>query len=59
MASPPVVRRWIMTGAITAITVTGAIYGADLKSRQEYKQVRYLLLILITAERSITTCSRA
>ena len=34
------VRRWILTGAITAITVTGAIYGAGLKSKQEFKQVR-------------------
>ncbi|KAF2190461.1 hypothetical protein K469DRAFT_559195 [Zopfia rhizophila CBS 207.26] len=38
------VRRWIWTGAITAITVTGAIYGAGLKSSQELKQEKKRLL---------------
>ncbi|PSN69004.1 hypothetical protein BS50DRAFT_632829 [Corynespora cassiicola Philippines] len=38
------VRRWILTGAITAITVTGAIYGAGLKSKQEFKQERKRVL---------------
>lgn len=39
MVSPQAVRRWIMTGSIAAITMTGTIYGAGLKSRQEYNQV--------------------
>lgn len=39
MVSPQVVRRWLMTGGITAVTVTGALYGAGLKTKQEYKQV--------------------
>ena len=42
MATPQVqaVRRWIMTGAVAAITVTGTIYGAGLKSDQDVKRVR-------------------
>jgi hypothetical protein len=42
MSSPAsqTVRRYILTGAVTAITVTGALYGAGLKTRQEVKQVR-------------------
>jgi hypothetical protein len=41
MATPQVqaVRRWIMTGAVAAITVTGTLYGAGLKTDQEVKQV--------------------
>jgi hypothetical protein len=34
------VRRWALTGGITAITITGTIYGASLKSDQEQKKVR-------------------
>ncbi|KAF1358951.1 hypothetical protein EJ07DRAFT_122224 [Lizonia empirigonia] len=42
MATPQVqaVRRWIMTGAVAAITVTGTIYGAGLKSDRELKAER-------------------
>ncbi|KAL1600111.1 hypothetical protein SLS59_006185 [Nothophoma quercina] len=42
MATPQVqaVRRWIMTGAVAAITVTGTIYGAGLKSDQDVKRER-------------------
>jgi cell division protein FtsX len=42
MATPQVqaVRRWIMTGAVAAITVTGTLYGAGLKTDQEVKQER-------------------
>lgn len=39
MATLQTVRRWIMTGAVAAITVTGTIYGAGLKGQQELKQV--------------------
>lgn len=39
MVTPQAVRRWIMTGAVAGITVTGTIYGAGLKTRQEYNQV--------------------
>ncbi|KAF2873272.1 hypothetical protein BDV95DRAFT_490267 [Massariosphaeria phaeospora] len=38
MPTPQTVRRWILTGAVTAITMTGTIYGAGLKSRQESHQ---------------------
>ncbi|KAJ8108687.1 hypothetical protein OPT61_g7998 [Boeremia exigua] len=42
MATPQTqaVRRWIMTGAVTAITVTGTLYGAGLKTDQEVKKER-------------------
>ncbi|KAF2622674.1 hypothetical protein BU25DRAFT_300362, partial [Macroventuria anomochaeta] len=42
MATPQVqaIRRWIMTGAVAAITVTGTIYGAGLKTDREVKQER-------------------
>jgi hypothetical protein len=41
MASPQVqaVRRWIMTGSVTAITAAGTIYGAGLKTDQDVKKV--------------------
>lgn len=39
MATLQTVRRWIMTGAVAAITITGTIYGAGLKGQQELKQV--------------------
>ncbi|KAF2447143.1 hypothetical protein P171DRAFT_519446 [Karstenula rhodostoma CBS 690.94] len=43
MAAPQTVqtvRRWILTGAVAAITITGALYGADLKSSYEKTQAR-------------------
>ena len=40
MATLQTVRRFIMTGAVAAITITGTIYGAGLKGEQEVKQVR-------------------
>ncbi|KAF9698175.1 hypothetical protein EKO04_003687 [Ascochyta lentis] len=42
MATPQAqaVRRWILTGAVAAITVTGTIYGAGLKSDREVKAER-------------------
>jgi hypothetical protein len=39
MTTPQTVRRWILTGSITAIAATGAIYGAGLRSRQQYEEV--------------------
>ncbi|KZM18680.1 uncharacterized protein EKO05_0006476 [Ascochyta rabiei] len=43
MATPQAqaVRRWILTGAVAAITVTGTIYGAGLKSDREVIAVRH------------------
>jgi hypothetical protein len=35
------VRRVILTGAVAAITATGAIYGAQLKGAQQALQVSY------------------
>lgn len=40
MASSSNVRRFVLTASIAAITATGAWYGAGLKTRQEFKQVR-------------------
>jgi hypothetical protein len=39
MATTQAVRRWIITGAVTAITITGTIYGASLKDDVEVKKV--------------------
>lgn len=42
MSVPPQVlkiRRYVWTGAIAAVTMTGAWYGAGLKTKQEIKQV--------------------
>ncbi|KAI9732041.1 MAG: hypothetical protein M1818_007636 [Claussenomyces sp. TS43310] len=33
------IRRFVWTGAIAAVTATGAWYGADLKMTQEMKQM--------------------
>ena len=46
MATLQTVRRWIMTGAVAAITITGTIYGAGLKGQQEVKQVCFAITIL-------------
>jgi hypothetical protein len=40
MATPQAVRRWILTGAVAAITMTGTIYGATLKGDREVVRVR-------------------
>ncbi|KAF2658446.1 hypothetical protein K491DRAFT_593143 [Lophiostoma macrostomum CBS 122681] len=40
MSTQQTVRRWILTGSITAIAATGAIYGAGLRSRQQYEEKR-------------------
>ncbi|PVI07247.1 hypothetical protein DM02DRAFT_513339 [Periconia macrospinosa] len=40
MVTPQGVRRWVMTGAVAAITVTGSLYGAGLKADQEKQQIR-------------------
>lgn len=50
-ATRQAVRRWILTGAFTAITATGAIYGATLKEDVEVKKVRGLLLTLSISSR--------
>lgn len=39
MAAVQTARRWILTGSVTAITVMGALYGAELKGNQERAQV--------------------
>ena len=40
MATQQAVRRWIVTGAVAAVTVAGTLYGAGLKGDLEVKQVR-------------------
>lgn len=39
MSQQQKIRRIIMTVSVTAITATGAWYGAGLKTRQEIKHV--------------------
>ncbi|EOA90662.1 hypothetical protein ACJQWK_11684 [Exserohilum turcicum] len=51
MATLQTVRRWIMTGAVAAITVTGTIYGAGLKGQQELKQQKRQILQATPEER--------
>lgn len=46
MASPTV-RRVILTGAVAAITATGAIYGGQLKDTQNAVKASATVLILI------------
>ncbi|GME29126.1 hypothetical protein GTA08_BOTSDO07692 [Neofusicoccum parvum] len=51
MASQQTIRRVILTGAISAVTVAGALYGAGLKTQQEYKQARKTVYELPVEER--------
>ncbi|KAF1978053.1 hypothetical protein BU23DRAFT_550166 [Bimuria novae-zelandiae CBS 107.79] len=51
MVALPTVRRWILTGSVTAITVTGALYGADLKTSQERAQERKRITALSANEK--------
>ena len=37
------IRRFVLTGAVTAITAVGAWYGAGLKTQQDMKKVRFRL----------------
>lgn len=39
MSTPNRTRTVVLTCSIAAITATGALYGAGLKTRQEYKRV--------------------
>lgn len=39
MSQQTAIRRAVLTGAVASITAVGAIYGAGLKSRQDYKKV--------------------
>ena len=39
-ASSQTLRRYVLTTSVAAITATGAWYGAGLKARQEFKEVR-------------------
>jgi NADH:ubiquinone oxidoreductase subunit F (NADH-binding) len=47
MASPPSnkFRTYVLTASVVAITAAGAWYGAGLKTRQEYQQVRLLFFV--------------
>jgi len=41
MSVAPTARRWLLTGGVAAITVTGSLYGAGLKIKQDFKEVRH------------------
>jgi hypothetical protein len=41
MVTPQTVRRVVLTGSIAAITLTGTIYGAQLKSDLQTQQVQF------------------
>lgn len=51
MTTQQAVRRWIMTGAVAAVTITGTIYGAGLKGDQEIKQKKREILQATPEER--------
>ncbi|OCL04212.1 hypothetical protein AOQ84DRAFT_301318 [Glonium stellatum] len=51
MAQQQKIRRFVMTGAVFAITVTGALYGAGLKTQQEFKKEKKVLLQATPEER--------
>ncbi|KAK7513587.1 uncharacterized protein IWZ02DRAFT_16388 [Phyllosticta citriasiana] len=40
MVQQKTIRLWVMTGAFAAVTATGAIYGAGLKTQSEQGQAR-------------------
>jgi hypothetical protein len=44
MTTQQAVRRWIMTGAVAAVTITGTIYGAQLKSGVDVKKARHFII---------------
>lgn len=46
MTTQQAVRRWIMTGAVAGVTITGTIYGATLKSGQDVRKVHLASLFL-------------
>lgn len=39
MPSPQNVRRLVLTGAVTSITIAGTLYGAGLKTNEEISEV--------------------
>ncbi|KAK5175245.1 uncharacterized protein LTR77_000382 [Saxophila tyrrhenica] len=49
--TPQSLRRYTLTASVTAITVTGALYGAGLKTRQEHKQEKSAALEASPAEK--------
>ncbi|KAK8193181.1 hypothetical protein HDK77DRAFT_480532 [Phyllosticta capitalensis] len=40
MPNPKTLRLWVLTGSVAAITVTGSIYGAGLKTQSQQSQAR-------------------
>ncbi|KAL4936948.1 hypothetical protein BDV06DRAFT_82939 [Aspergillus oleicola] len=38
LKSPTKIKKLVLTGAVTAITIAGTLYGAGLKTEQEVKQ---------------------
>lgn len=40
--SPQKVKKLVLTGAVTAVTIAGTLYGAGLKTQQEVSQVSTL-----------------
>ncbi|OJD35624.1 uncharacterized protein BKCO1_1600016 [Diplodia corticola] len=51
MVSQQTIRRIVLTGSISAVTITGAIYGAGLKFQQEHKQAQKTVYELPVEER--------
>ncbi|KAF2830050.1 hypothetical protein CC86DRAFT_285279 [Ophiobolus disseminans] len=51
MTTHQAVRRWIMTGAVAAVTMTGTFYGATLKSDQDVQKQKKAVLLATPEER--------
>ncbi|KAL5116043.1 hypothetical protein ACEQ8H_006054 [Pleosporales sp. CAS-2024a] len=49
--TPQAVRRWIMTGAVAAVTITGSIYGATLKGDMDVVKEKKRILQATPEER--------
>ncbi|KAI8627068.1 hypothetical protein F5Y19DRAFT_187798 [Xylariaceae sp. FL1651] len=56
--SVPTVKRMIWTGAFAAVTIVGAIYGAGLKTQQEYKAEKKQILETPPEERILALEAR-
>jgi hypothetical protein len=50
-------KRMVWTVAFAAVTIVGSIYGAGLKTQQEYHHVWFPSIIIINKHSCMHTCS--
>lgn len=58
MATPQAIRRWVLTGAVTAVTVFGTLYGAGLRSDQQLQRVCTPRPHLLSLRRQISVAKK-